>query len=143
MKTRVVSGEELHKIVHAILLEAVTTRDPQGFMAAIVIGGDRIACCDEAIVCDDDSHRGIATIAPEGEYGGTGMPTIVGVFVREADRRCGYGAELFAAAVRRCIERGFERVHVDVLSEGMRYLIEGLPADLRAVLEVEEYSVML
>ncbi len=36
-----------------------------------------------------------------------------------------------------------ERVHVDVLSEGMRYLIEGLPADLRAVLEVEEYSVML
>ena len=143
METRVVAGVELHEVARSILLKAIATRDPQRFMATIVIGGDRIACCDEGVVFDDDPYRGVATIAPDGEFGGNGLPSILGVFVRATDRQRGYGTALFTAAVRRCIEQGFGRVHVDVLSEGMRHIVEKLPRDLRAVLEVEWNIMML
>lgn len=143
METKIVSGAELRAVAHSILLEAVTARDAQAFMATIVIGGDRIACCDEGIVFVDDPYRGIATIAPVGEWGSDGTPSIVGVFVRESERRRGNGYALLEATVRRCQERGFKRVHIDVLSKGIMRAVEKLPAEMRELLDVSDQSAYL
>jgi GNAT superfamily N-acetyltransferase len=143
METKVIVGYELRDIAHSILLGAVTCRDPLALMAVTVIGGDRIACCDEGVVFVDDPYRGIATIAPEGEWGSDGTPSIVGIFVREVDRHQGYATVLTEAVVRRCVERGFARVHVDVLSRGVLRAIEKLPAELWDILEVVDQSSYL
>lgn len=133
METRIVSGEEVRRIADEII---VATHD---FLAVMIIGGERAWVCDEAIVFADDPLRGIGTIAPEGE-GGSGQPTIVGVYVRPADRKRGYGLELFEAAIRRCLERGFNMIRVDALTKGGSALVKKLSPDLLAHLEVHDMS---
>lgn len=140
MKTRVVFGAELYELAHRITREAIESgRDPQAFMAPAILIGDRITCCDEGVVFVDDALRGIATIAPEGE-GRDGTPTIVGVFVRHLDRRRGYGSVLLEAAVRRCLERGFQKIRIDTLTKGSKRVVDKLPPDLIAYLDVHDQS---
>jgi len=142
MQMRIISGGELRKVAGEIIRNAVSASDSKVIMAVCVIGGDRISCCDEGIVFTDDPHRGIATIAPEGEFGSDGMPSIVGVFVRKDDRRQGYATTLFEEAIRRCVDRGFEEIHVDVMSRGMMQIVEKLPDELRGVLRVHDMTTL-
>jgi ribosomal protein S18 acetylase RimI-like enzyme len=135
MATRVVSGDEFRSIVSKIADAAAKLGDPQLMISIIVLTGDRITCCDEAIVFDDDPQRGIAIIASEGEEQ-SGQSTIVGVYVRPADRRKGHGAELLSAAVRRCIARGFDNIRVDVMSRASEGTVEKLPDVLPVHLDV-------
>jgi GNAT superfamily N-acetyltransferase len=109
------------------------------FFAVMVIGGERAWVCDEAIVYAEDPLIGIATIAPEGE-GGSGQPTIVGIYVRPADRKHGYGTALLAAAIRRCLERGFDNIRVDTLTKSGKKTVDKLPTELRVHLDIHDLS---
>ncbi len=142
METKVVGYSEFAPLAQKMFKEAIAAKDPLMAISIVVLSGDRITCCDEAIVFTDDPEIGMATISPDGEMR-DGTPTIVGVYVRSADRGKGLGTELMAAAVRRCMERGFEKIRVDVLTIGSKRAVEKLPAELRARLEVTDNSGFL
>ena len=74
-------------------------------LAMTLLAGDRITCCDEAIVTtSDDLLVGIATIASQGEMN-SGTPAIVAVAVHQQYRRRGIGRQLMNQAVSRMLER--------------------------------------
>lgn len=74
-------------------------------LAMTLLAGDRITCCDEAIVMtSDDLLVGMATIAPHGEMN-SGTPSIVAVAVHHQYRRNGIGRQLISRAVFRMTER--------------------------------------
>ena len=102
----------------------------------ILIAGDRLACCDEAVVgLVDGEIVGCATISPQGEMMND-EPTIVALFVSPDHRRHGYGATIFRTTIERCIEREMEIIRVDVISDHVMRIIANLPAELRARLNV-------
>jgi GNAT superfamily N-acetyltransferase len=80
---------------------------------------------------------GVATIAPEGEMM-SGRPTIVALYVLPEFRQRGYGKILLEAAVERCLERGFEKIRVDVMSSYAMRAINSLPTHLRDALDVRD-----
>ncbi len=113
----------------------------KSFVACLILGGDRIACCDEAVIEEREGEVvGAASIAPHGEER-SGQPTIVGVFVLKAYRGQGIGASLLASAINRCVEREFTRIRIDVLSRGMARTIAKLPQDLRALLDAHDPGI--
>ncbi len=107
----------------------------------ILLGGDRIACCDEAVTMRTGAGDlvGMATISPRGEdY--SGRPEIVGLYILPRYRGKGYAKMLFKKTIERCIERGFEKIRVNVLSEKMMRAINGLSAEMKEILEVNDQS---
>lgn len=112
-----------------------------GSMAvSILLMGDRIRCCDEGVVARKDGHVvGVATIASRGEED-SGQPTIVAVYVLPNHRRQGIGRELLRRAIQRGIERGFDKLRVDVLGNYMMKAIAGLSKEERDRLEVVDLS---
>lgn len=104
-----------------------------GFNMAVVLllSGDRISCCDEAAALVVDGETvGVCTIAPQGEMR-SGKPTIVGMYIVPGHRGQGHGVRLFEACVRRCIERGFTSVHVDIMSKAMTVTLDRMDQTLR------------
>lgn len=110
----------------------------------IVLGGERMSCCDEAVVLEDGNGNlvGMATIAPRGESG-EGKPAIVGLYVLPRFRRQGYAKELLLKTIERCIERGFEKICLDVMSRRLMRVITKLPSDKRDRLEVNDQSKLM
>jgi len=103
---------------------------------AILFAGDRILCCDEAVAIQKDGKIvGVATIAPKGE-GLSGVPTIVALYILPVYRRKGYGKKILEAAINRCIERGFPKIRVDVMSSYAMAIIDSLDKNLFDVVEV-------
>jgi len=146
-KIKIVSGRELHGLANRITRQmandfnrAKSIPDKLSFNVAFTLfTGDRIMCFDEGIVFARAPLRGMATIAQQGEQH-DGQPTIVGVYVRLANRGKGFGSILLEAAVRRCLERGFDNIRVDAISRGGKRLIEKLPEELLAYLDVHDLS---
>lgn len=102
----------------------------------LLFAGDRISVCDEAVVGRiGEDVVGFATIAPRGEAN-SGQPTIVGLYVLPDHRRRRYGAGIFVATVERCLDRGFEKVRVDVMSDYVAKIINNLPDELKEHLDV-------
>ena len=131
MKTRVVERSELYSIVSGFPFTPVV---------GILLVGDRLSCCDEGIVVEDDGRVvAVATIAPDGEEG-SGEPTIVACYVLRADRRKGFGRACMTAAVERCCARGFARVRVDAVSTGGLRLNQSLPEELREILDIHDMT---
>lgn len=131
MKTRVISMQEVSDFVHSLPREATLF---------LLFGGDRIFCCDEGVAVEikEDGKSviaGIATIAPEGEMG-SGEPTIVGVYIRSEYRRRGLAMALTEATIRRCQQRGFVRIRMDIVSAHFMGVLGKLSPKLRAVLDV-------
>lgn len=118
-----------------------------GLATMTLFGGDRAHCCDEAVALTDPSGEilGLATIAPDGEEG-SGVPTIVGLYTvksaRQGARGIPVGTLVLQATIRRCIERGFTKVHIDAMSEGAVKTIARLPDELRRVLQVNVETKM-
>ena len=150
LKTKVVSGRDLNKIGDKITRRmaddfnrAKSIPDKLSFSVSFTLfTGDRISCCDEGIVFARAPMRGVATIAPQGEMS-DGQPTIVGVYVRLADRRKGFGSILLEAAVRRCLARGFDNIRVDAISRSGKRLVDKLSEELRAHLDIHDHSGFL
>lgn len=126
----------------AQLVKFVGSLEPSPAMGILLIG-DRLVCCDEAVVLKKGGEiAGLATIAPDGEQM-SGQPTIVALYVLPAYRRQGYGRQLMEAVVRRCFERGFENVRVDVMSAHAMKIIQALPDELKAGLDVHDLGAMM
>lgn len=116
---------------------------PPSPLIAILFGGDRWSCVDEAVVAEEDGRMiGLASIAPEGEMN-SGQPTIVGVYVEPAARGRGIGRQVFLAAIDRCIERELVPVRVDCISTGMAALIVAVLPERPGVLDVHECGMLL
>lgn len=114
---------------------------PHGFLQAILFGGDRLSCVDEAVAIENnDTVVGIATIAPEGEQM-SGEPTIVGLYVRPEHRGKGAGMALLLAAIDRCRERGLVPVRVDALTTPVLRIAEKLPEEYRRDLRVSDHTL--
>jgi len=107
----------------------------------VLLGGDRIVCCDEAVVMrsESDDLIGIATISSQGEdY--SGDPEIVGLYILPEYRGQGYAKELLKKTIERCTERGFKKICLNVLSKKMMQVINKLPAEMKEILEVSDQS---
>lgn len=119
---------------------------------AVLMSGDRLSCCDEAVAAfEGETFLGAATIAPFGEQRNPAMeiaarelgdvtepaePTLVGLWVVPEHRGRGVGQQLFEAVIRRMVERSLVPVRVDVMSSRIPRLLERLPEDLRDQLRV-------
>jgi len=106
--------------------------DIHPIVLACIFGGARLSCCTEhvAVYDEDDVCVGIATIAPEGEQG-SGMPTIVGVWVHPLYRKQGIGTSLVENAIAMCARmglhyKGLPCVGIDAMSKGMLAICESL-----------------
>lgn len=109
----------------------------------ILLGGDRIACCDEGVIMQEgDSLVGVATIAPYGEEN-SGQPTIVGLYVVPEYRSKGYGKQILQKAIERCLERGFEKIRMDVMSSDATEIIKKLPKEIQEKLDVRYMGNMM
>lgn len=80
---------------------------------------------------------GAATIAPEGDQH-SGQPTIVGLYVAPEHRGKGYGGQILRRAIEKCIERGFEKIRMDIMSLNAKKIIEKLPDELKKKIDVHD-----
>lgn len=127
METKLVSIGELHRHLQPFMPRMALV---------ILMAGDRLSCCDEAVIAlEGDDFLGAATIAPEGEQF-SGEPTLVGLWVVPEHRGRGIGQALLEAAVRRMVTRGLTPIRVDALSSRIPRLVALLPEDLQAQLKV-------
>ncbi|MEK7628803.1 MAG: GNAT family N-acetyltransferase [Patescibacteria group bacterium] len=150
MKYQVVVGSSVAQAAEGLVRGALSGRDPHSMLAVIVIGGERVLVCDEAIVATDTQGTkeeivGIATISESGESGSS-IPEIVGLFVAAQHRRHGIARELFLRALKRCEARRalgeprFEKVGVSVLHPAVKRIVDALPAGDRARLVVHDHT---
>lgn len=131
METRLLSWDEF---------VAFRAKLKPSFIIGMLLAGDRISCCDEAVgVLEDSEIRGVATIAPRGEME-SGQPTIEAVYVLPQYRQQGLGVPLLEATIRRCQQRGFVKIRIDAMSTGMLKTIAKTAPELRNKLEVVDYK---
>jgi len=107
----------------------------------IFLGGDRIACCDEAVVMRTETGDliGMATVSSQGEdY--SGNPEIVGLYILSRYRGLGYAKKILEKTIERCIERGFDKIRLNVLSKKMMRAVNRLPVEMKEILEVSDQS---
>jgi GNAT superfamily N-acetyltransferase len=134
METRVLSHGEFIEFVRSL---------PFTPTVGILLGGDRINCCDEGVALEVDGQIvGVATIAPDGEEC-SGTPTLVAIYVHPLHRRNGYARVIAEAAARRCKERGFNRVRVDVISAYALRVFTSLPSELRSIFDIHDQGGMM
>lgn len=115
----------------------------EGAVIAILLGGDRWACCEYAVVAEQDGEIvGIATMAPEGEMQ-SGEPTIVGLYVQPEFRRLGIGTKLLELAIRELDNLGLSPIRVDVMSTGAKKSIAKLTVRERKVLVLNDCGGVL
>jgi len=130
----------------------------RGDSSIIILTGDRLSCCDEAVLAKNEAGEviGVCTLAPQGEdaNGQTHQemirsgglideakknkwePTIVGRVVLPEYRRKGVGQNLYLQAVNRMQERmnngelPSKKIRIDQISVGAR---EGMKKLLKEV----------
>lgn len=109
----------------------------------LLFSGDRFTCIDEGIILKKDQDTiGLSTIAPKGENN-SGEPTILGMYIKSEYRGKGYGTQILERAIKRCIERGFQKIRVDTLSARARKTIAKLPKEIRQKLDVHNLGDVL
>ena len=91
---------------------------------------------------EEHSPSTINVARARGEEVSVGQPTIVALYVRKTHRRKDYGRLIMEATIRRSMERGFSKIRVDVLSKYAMRIVNSLPAELYAVLDVYDMSAM-
>ena len=110
---------------------------------AMLLAGDRLTCCDEGIVLkDNDQLIGLATIAPHGEQN-SGEPTIVALYVCPEYRGRGYGRQILIDAIQRCLERGFIKIRLDVMSSAIKKIINQLPPEIKEKLNIIDHDNLM
>ena len=128
MRTKIVQMQEASRALFA----AGQSQPNFSFWFGTLFAGDRGSCCDEAAVAFSDNEQlvAVASISPNGEAD-SGEPTIVGLYTLPQFRGKGFGKAAMEAAIRRCLERGFQRIRIDALTKGALAVIANLPAELR------------
>ena len=129
--TRIATKEEAGEWLHSL---------SSGIAKEFLFGGDRWSCVDQAVLATIGHEVvGIATIAPRGE-GGSGIPTIVGIYTLPQSRKQGVGLKLLEAALDHALSLGAENVHVDALHSSVLRMIERLPTEKQRKLSVADQS---
>lgn len=137
MNTKIISAREA---VRRLFTEHAYIRHDAWFPT--LFGGDRLSCCDEAAIVEVEGKiTALATLAPEGEMT-EGVPTIVGLYTVRTYRRQGHGKAVLEAVIRRCIERGFVKTRIDVLTPKALGAVQALPQELRERLSVQDQSAL-
>jgi GNAT superfamily N-acetyltransferase len=137
LKIQIISTEKVSEVVLQNLQSNVSQ------LAMITLfGGDRIMCCDEGFGLFDDQDQvvGMITIAPKGETCCADVPTIVGLWVHPIFRQKGFGKNLLEYAIKRCLERGFSQIRIDLLTKSAKHTCNALSEDLRKVLVIHDQS---
>lgn len=114
---------------------------PFSIKVAILLGGDRLSCCDQAVATMINGQIvAVATISSSGEdY--SGQPAIVALYVLPKFRRQGIGQQLMETAVKHCRDkRKFQTVRVDVTSSYAANIIQKLPSELTQMLEIHSHG---
>jgi len=124
-------------VPRGILIEKIRQlHEKPNITIGLLLSGDRLFCCDEGVIAEQESKLiGVATIAPKGE-GMSGQPTIVGLYVVPEYRGRGIGSRILQRAVERCIERGFNKIRMDVMSSKAMKIIEKLPDELKNKIDI-------
>ncbi|MEN9621582.1 MAG: hypothetical protein RLZZ67_16 [Candidatus Parcubacteria bacterium] len=122
-------------------LHSSASNDPKFMLClAILFGGDRAACCDEAAVVEIDGRiAALASISPNGEMD-SGQPTIVGLYTLPEFRRRCFAKVALQSAIHRMRERGFAKIRLDALTRGSLRVVGTLPVADRELLEVHDMS---
>lgn len=134
MQFEIIEKERIGKIIEDNI--------PFSVVSAILFGGDRLSCCDEAVVMREDESGelvGIATIAFRGESC-SGGPEIVGLYILPQHRGQGCAFLLLQETLKRCKERGFSKIGVCVLSAKMLRIIGQLPKETKEFLAIRDQS---
>lgn len=106
----------------------------------MLLAGDRLTCCDEAVVVVENQQIvSVATIAPKGEEM-SGIPTIVAVYTPREFRHQGYGGAVLVAAIKRCKDRRFKKVRIDVISQYIMRILNSLSPSDQAYLDIVVYG---
>ncbi|PIR74613.1 MAG: hypothetical protein COU35_01540 [Candidatus Magasanikbacteria bacterium CG10_big_fil_rev_8_21_14_0_10_47_10] len=134
----------LEVVPHNILVEKVGRLFEKPNMAiGILLAGDRMSCCDEGVIMQEGKNLiGIATIAPKGEEM-SGQPTIVALYVAPEYRSKGYGNQILQKAIERCLERGFEKIRMDVMSSNATKIIKQMPKEIQEKLDVHDLGNLM
>jgi len=122
-----------------ILIEKIRQlHEKPNIAIGLLLSDDRLFCCDEGVIAEQESRLiGVATIAPKGEEM-SGQPTIVGLYVVPEYRGRGIGSRILQRAVERCIERGFNKIRMDVMSSNAMKIIEKLPDKLKNKIDIHD-----
>jgi GNAT superfamily N-acetyltransferase len=129
------------KIIFQSELSSVINQIPVGISKGVLFGGDRFSCIDEGVaILEGEILIALATIAPNGEMM-AGNPTIVGFWVNPQYRRQGRGQWLMKETINHCINRGFQRVQLDGLVEGIKHIYEALPSELQQYVDFKNLIV--
>ncbi|MEH1902487.1 MAG: GNAT family N-acetyltransferase [Nostoc sp.] len=114
MEFKLISQDDLSEAINQI---------PHGISRGVLFSGvvyrrrHRYSCIDQAVALFKEGELiALGTIAPHGEMN-SGVPTIVGIWVRPSDRHLGHGAAITQKVIERSIERGFEKIQLDAIVE--------------------------
>jgi len=108
----------------------------QQLTLSVLFGGDRLMCCDEFIgIFINGELASVVSISPEGEDN-SGQPTIVGIYTAKKFRNSGIGTKILKAAIKRGVERGFQKIQIDVFSSKLAKLINKLEEEYKQYLDV-------
>jgi GNAT superfamily N-acetyltransferase len=129
----------LEVVSRSVLVEKIGKLYEKPNMAiSLLLSGDRISCCDEGVIMQEKERViGVATIAPNGEEQ-SNQPTVVGLYVIPEYRSKNYGSQILQKAIERCLERGFENIRMDVMSSNAMKIIQKLPKEMQAKLDIHD-----
>jgi GNAT superfamily N-acetyltransferase len=114
---------------------------PPSLAVGVLLSGDRWLCVDHVLVAKVDNNiAGIVTIAEHGETG-NGTPAIVALYVRKDYRNHGIGFNLLNSAVDYMIKYKMTPIRMDILNPKVIKLIEKLPEEKRACLDIKDFSL--
>ena len=135
------SPPSLEVVPRNILIDKISQlHEKPNIAVGLLLSGDRISCCDEGVIMEKEAKLvGVATIAPEGEEH-SGQPTIVGLYVVPEQRCKGYGGQILKRTIERCIERGFGKIRMDVMSSNASKIIEKLPDEIKEKIDVHNFG---
>jgi GNAT superfamily N-acetyltransferase len=112
---------------------------PFNGVTGILFAGDRLRCCELAIVAiEGEDLLGLATIAPKGEY--TGIPTIVGIWVKPSCRGLGIGSSLLRRSIEEMLLQGLKPIRIDSLSLLLKNMVEKLPLELKSSVDLHNFG---
>ncbi len=134
MQIEILKKEEMFSLIKKLNLN-------DDILFVLVMGGDRLNCCDEFVVLQDKKQVvALVSISFLGEAG-DGEVTIVGVYVCPQFRGRKYSRMVFEAALQRCITHGFRKVRVDVNSVKIARVIYTLDPHLKKYVDAHDMGV--
>ena len=127
-----------------VLLEKIRQfQENPDFAVKLLFSDQSLSGCDEGVIMEKESKLiGVATIAPKGESG-AGQPSISAFYIAPEHRGNEYGGQILKRAMERCVERGFVKIRVDIMSINAANLMEKLPAEIKDKMDIHYFRRLM